>query len=309
MGAIKPGGGGATVNVVAELDALFAELPEGEVLCGSGGSEVGVGSDHAPAVRTLLGVGDPIAELPQSASAVLYLRPEELTGPDGAFVAEWPGVRGRGVGASQVLNGTPQWWVTSSAGFPLYGTSGGVREVVFSASQRMGTFSLPAKGAGAFTLALVVRNAQLSGATAAVAGFGGNANDRNVSFLSRFNSTSAWSLTTALYSAPTDAAYAITDSGGHPATTDRTLLVARYNGTTLELLEGTAADGSLASVGTRTVTLNTDEQLPIMLGAGATNAPSAASACSIVAAAAWRARLDDTDAGAVYALAVAKGWL
>jgi hypothetical protein len=47
--------GGSTVNIPAALDTLYAELSEGDFLVGSGGSEVGVASDHAAAVRTAIG--------------------------------------------------------------------------------------------------------------------------------------------------------------------------------------------------------------------------------------------------------------
>lgn len=48
----------ASAVVIDALDGLYAELAEGDFLVGSGGSEVGVASDHAAAVRAAIGVQD-----------------------------------------------------------------------------------------------------------------------------------------------------------------------------------------------------------------------------------------------------------
>lgn len=56
MPASYGGASGGSVNVAAEIDAILAELPEGDWPVASGGSESGAASDHAAAVRARIGV-------------------------------------------------------------------------------------------------------------------------------------------------------------------------------------------------------------------------------------------------------------
>lgn len=257
------------------------------------------------------GGSDPVEDLPSPTTVIAYLRPDEIRGLDGAFAAVWPAAAGApGYGAYQVINGTPQLWISPRANYPAFGTSGGVREIVFAGAHlgRMAVPFSPSVAATAFTLAVVLRNAQLTGTTAMSLGWGGNLNDQLVALGSRFNGASQWVCSTGVYQAPTDPAYAIT-SPSHPSSTARTLLLVRYDGSTLEFFVGTNA-AAMASVGTRTVTLAVSDYRPLTLGGSASDSTQAyASTVSVIAIMAWSSELDDTDVAAVRTHAIAEGWL
>lgn len=80
--------------VTGALDGLYAELPEGDFLVGSGGAEVGAASEHAAAVRAAIGaVG----------STVTTYRASDGTAANGAGVDATASITGTGASSRLVM--------------------------------------------------------------------------------------------------------------------------------------------------------------------------------------------------------------
>ena len=302
--------GSTPADVTAELDALYADLPEGEVLCGSGGPEVGVGSDHAAAARALIGAAsDPLSMIPASDDSVLWLRNADIRGATGTTVGVWPAAVGPD--AYAYTAGAPPFtaipWVGVSSGRAIYQTTSGVPEIRWQASNGGFAPILPGDGTDQWTVCVVVVNAVLTGTAAAILGWGQNTSDRNVALFSRFNSVSQWRLSIRSFST-TDTTNSITNAAS-PSSANPTALLASFDGTTISFWEAESGDADWVSIGTLTHSLDVLEEHPIMLARTGTGTPSISSGLGIREVVAWRAALDSDARTALRTYVTAAGLL
>jgi hypothetical protein len=252
-------------------------------------------ANAAAALASIGGASDPVAVLPESASVSLFLRNADIRGADNTFAAQWPAAVGPvfyGYSPACVGSTDPVWYGGATSGFPIFQTTSGVREIRWQGNFGGSAPILPASGAGAWSLLLVVVGAQLTGTSASIAGWGNFGNTANVTVCSRLNSLTAWAVTVRGNS-QTDVTQAILDSGTYPATTDPTALLVTYDGATLSFWKAVAVDSDWLLIGTLSVTLAIATTLPFSLArAGGNTAWS--STVGVREAALWTTALDAT---------------